>query len=142
MTAARHMRPARRRRRVRAVVLGVLIVVVPASGATGEENRAAARIEAMATFLARTQRLAVTVDCSYDVVQESGQKIELGETRKIVLRRPDHLRIDATKRDGSQSLLLFDGKDITVAHAQENVYATVAQAGLRGRGRGVFCPGP
>ena len=62
-------------------------------------------------------------------MQDSGQKIEFGETRQIVLRRPDHLRIDATKRDGSKSVFLFDGKDITVVHPQENVYATVAKPG-------------
>jgi hypothetical protein len=39
------------------------------------------------------------VDIGFDAVQDSGQKIEFGETRKVVLRRPDRLRIDATKRE-------------------------------------------
>lgn len=86
-------------------------------------------LQRMAEFLSQTQRFSVTVDIGFDAVQDSGQKIEFGETRKIVLRRPDHLRIDATKRDGSQSAFLFDGKDMTVFHPQENVYATAARPG-------------
>jgi hypothetical protein len=43
----------------------------------------------MASFLAKAPRLSVTADCSYDVVQDSGQKIEFGEVRAITLRRPD-----------------------------------------------------
>ena len=62
-------------------------------------------------------------------MQESGQKIEFGETRKVVLRRPDRLHIDVTKRDGSKDGIVFDGKEITVFHLKENVYATAAKPG-------------
>jgi hypothetical protein len=93
------------------------------------DERAMAMLQRMAEFLSQAQRFSVTVDIGFDAVQDSGQKIEFGETRQVVLRRPDHLRIDATKRDGSQSTFLFDGKDMTVFHPQENVYATVAKPG-------------
>jgi hypothetical protein len=93
------------------------------------DEQAMATLQRMAELLSQAQRFSVTVDIGFDAVQNSGQKLEFGETRKIVLRRPDHLRVDATKRDGSQSTLLFDGKDLTVAHPQENVYATVARPG-------------
>ena len=93
------------------------------------DERAMAMLQRMAEFLSQAQRFSVTIDSGFDAVQESGQKIEFGETRQVVLRRPDHLRIDATKRDGSQSTFLFDGKDMTVFHPQENVYATVAKPG-------------
>jgi hypothetical protein len=62
-------------------------------------------------------------------VQESGQKIEFGETLQMVLRRPDRLRADTTKRDGSKNGFVFDGKNLTVFHPQENVYAAVARLG-------------
>ena len=93
------------------------------------EEQAMAVLQRMAAFLSQAQRFSVTIDIGFDAVQDSGQKIEFGETRQVVLRRPDHLRIDATKRDGSKSVLLFDGKDMTVVHPQENVYATVAKPG-------------
>ena len=109
-TRAARSRPARPRRRTRC-------------------ERAMAVLKRTAAVLSQAQRFSVTLDIGFDAVQDSGQKIEFGETRQIVLRRPDHLRIDATKRDGAKSTVLFDGKDITVVHPQENVYATVARPG-------------
>jgi hypothetical protein len=91
--------------------------------------RAMAVLQRMAELLAQAPRFGVTIDMGFDAVQDSGQKIEFGETRQIVLRRPDRLRADATRRDGSKSTLLFDGKDFTVFHPQDNVYATAARPG-------------
>src|SRR5574341_1816315 len=93
------------------------------------EEQARAVLKRTAEFLSKAQRFSVTVDIGFDTVQDSGQKIEFGETRKIVLQRPDHLRIDATKRDGSKSELFFDGKDISFFSVKENVYATMAKPG-------------
>jgi hypothetical protein len=93
------------------------------------EEQAMAVLKRMAELLSQAQRFSVTIDVGFDAVQDSGQKIEFGETRQVVLRRPDHLRIDATKRDSAKSVFLFDGKDMTVFHPQENVYATVAKPG-------------
>jgi hypothetical protein len=69
------------------------------------------------------------VDIGFDVVQDSGQKIEFGETRKIVVRRPDHARIDITKGDGATSGFIFDGKEIALFNTRGNVYATAARPG-------------
>jgi hypothetical protein len=93
------------------------------------EEQAIAVLKRTAAFLAQAQRFSITMDTGFDAVQDSGQKIEFGETRQVVLRRPDHLRIDTTKRDGAKSGFLFDGKAITIFHVQENVYATVAKPG-------------
>ena len=91
----------RRTNRDTFVVAAMLIVAIVPSVATGKENRAADRVEAMAAFLAKAQRLSVTADCAYDVLQNTGEKIEFGERRVIVLRRPDRARIDITRRDGA-----------------------------------------
>jgi len=116
--------------------IGLLLLGVPVgaqqTGPTDQkknEERAMAVLKRTAEFLSQAQRFSVTVDIGFDAVQDSGQKIEFGETRKIVLRRPNHLRVDATKRDGSKSELIFNGKDITLFHAKENVYATEAKPG-------------
>ena len=51
-------------------------------------------------------RLAQALDAAstetYDVVQESGEKIEFGEARQILLSRPNGLRVDLERRDGSR----------------------------------------
>ena len=70
------------------LVAAVLGAVIVPSAVSGEENRAAARLEAMGGFLAKAQRLSVTIDCAYDVVQDSGEKIEFGERRSQRLTDP------------------------------------------------------
>jgi hypothetical protein len=116
--------------------LALLLVLAPISAQptsptdqNKSEEQAMAVLKRMAEFLSKEQRFSVTVDLGFDAVQDSGQKIEFGETRKIVLSRPDHLRIDATKRDGSKSELIFNGKEIMLFYAKENVYATETKPG-------------
>ena len=93
------------------------------------EEQAMTVLKRMAEYLSQAKHFSVTVDTGFDAVQDSGQKIEFGETRKIVLVRPDRLRVDATKRDGSKSEFIFNGKDIALYFAKENVYATEPRPG-------------
>jgi hypothetical protein len=93
------------------------------------EEKAETIVKRMAAVLSQAKQLSFTADVGFDVVQDSGQKIEFGETRKIVVRRPDHIRVDVTKRDGSVSGFVFDGKQIAVFNVQDKVYATVAKPG-------------
>jgi hypothetical protein len=101
----------------------------PSIAASERDARAMAILKRMADFLSQTQRFSVTVDTGFDVVQDSGQKIEFGETRKIVVRRPDRARIDITKGDGATSGFIFDGQQIAVFNTREHVYATAAKPG-------------
>ena len=125
----RDIRRARVRRRWGAVIAGMLIGLVLPPVAVSDDDRAAARIEAMASFLAKARSLGVAVDCAYDVVQASGQKIEFGERRELTLRRPDRARVDVTRRDGARRGLLFDGTQLTAFDLDEKVYATVPKPG-------------
>src|SRR5262245_16258663 len=112
------------------LLLSVPVHAQQTSAANPEiDEQALAVLKRMAEFLTQAQRFSVTVDTGFDVVQDSGQKIEFGETRQMVLRRPDRVRIEATKRKGAKSGMFFDGKDIAVFNTKENVYATVARPG-------------
>ena len=82
----------------------------------------------MAEFMA-TNSFSVDVSDNYDVFQESGQKIEFNEKRKITVVRPDRLRIDVEESDGDKQLLIFDGKVITMATPGKNVYAQTPKPG-------------
>jgi hypothetical protein len=97
--------------------------------ASPEAQEAKALLMRMADHLAKAQSFAVTMDAGYDVVQKSGQKIEFGEVRRVLLNRPDGLRIDLTKRDGSQQQVLFDGKRLTVFTPGENIFASLERPG-------------
>jgi len=113
----------------RVALLLILVVTAPVNARSDADDRAAKRVEAMANFLAKAPRLSVTVDSAYDVVQDSGEKIEFGEVRTITLRRPDRVRIDTTRRDGARRGLVFDGKQIAAFDLDEKVYATVSKPG-------------
>lgn len=126
--------------RVSSWVIASIIVMFLATGITRaqqsaesqqnkNEGEAMAVVKRMAVFLSQAQRFSVTVDMGFDAVQDNGQKIEFGETRKILLSRPDRLRVDDTKRDGSESELIFDGKSIMLYYAGDNVYAVVEKPG-------------
>jgi hypothetical protein len=109
-----------------AAVLGTCL---GSSIAIAEDRRASDRLQAMASVLAKAQRLAVTIDSAYDVVQDSGQKVEFGERRVITMRPPDRARVDVTRRDGARRGVLFDGTQLVAFDVDEKVYATVAKPG-------------
>ena len=77
----------------------------------------------MAEFMAKTPSYSVNVRDSYDAYQESGQKIEFNEMRKITVVRPDRLRVEVEESNGTKHLVTFDGKDLTMATPSLNVYA-------------------
>ena len=104
---------------------------VPADKPSSGEKQANARaiLTHMAEFLSKAPRMSVTVHAAYDVVQRNGDKVEWNEIRKVTLRRPDQLRIDAERSDGAHSLILFDGKNITTFDESHQVYAQAPQPG-------------
>jgi len=121
-------------------IFSVMLAGVPVSAqetgpadAQKNEEQAMAVLKRMAEYLSQAKRFSVTMDTGFDAVQEFGQKIEFGETRKIVLSRPDHLLVDATKRDGSKSQFVFDGKEIALYFSKENVYAIEPRPGTLDR---------
>jgi hypothetical protein len=118
-----------------AVLLIVFLVGVfagtttPSTAASARDAQAMAIFKHMADFLSQAQRFSVTAEIGFDVVQASGEKLEFGETRQFLIRRPDRARIDITKRDGATSGFRFDGQEIAVFNNREHVYATAAKPG-------------
>jgi hypothetical protein len=100
-----------------------------AAGAPGGANEAMASLSYLADYLSQSPQFSVTIRAGYDVVQESGEKIEFGETRKIVLRRPDRFRSDIERSDGEKGLVLFDGKDVIVFNDKDKVFAKASRPG-------------
>jgi len=86
-------------------------------------------LKRMAEFLAKTPQFTVNLSDTFDVVQESGQKIEFGESRKITISRPNGLRVELEESNGEKHNVLYDGKDITVFSPSHNVYAQTSKPG-------------
>jgi len=81
-----------------------ILAFVSAAGAapqTDAEASADAILKGAAEYLAGKTRFSVTIRDGYDVVQASGQKIEFGDMRKILVKRPDQLRVDVEASDGA-----------------------------------------
>lgn len=83
----------------------------------------------MARFLGQADSFSVTVRSGYEAIQENGERVEFGEKRRILLQRPDRMRVDVERSDGEQGMVLFDGKRITAFKSGDNVYATVEKPG-------------
>lgn len=83
----------------------------------------------MANFLAKAPRFTVNIHDSYDVVQESGEKIEFSERRSITVSRPNGLRAEVEQSDGEKHLVLYDGQQITVFSPSQNRYAQTSKPG-------------
>ena len=93
------------------------------------DSEALDALNLMAETLAQAQGFSVTIRAGFDVVQDTGQKITFGERRKVTLSRPDRLRIEAEESDGKRTLVIYDGKAITVFNPDDNVYGQVEKAG-------------
>jgi hypothetical protein len=101
----------------------------PAVEAPAQQVDANAILMRMADYLAKAKSFSVTVDAGYDVVQASGQKIEFGEVRHVLLSRPDNLRVDVERRDGSAQQIRFDGQTVTMVTPGEPFYASLEKPG-------------
>src|SRR6516164_9749303 len=102
-----------------------LVADEPGSTPSASEQSALAMLKNMSEFLAKDERFSVSIRDGYDAVQQSGQKVEFGEVRKVTVSRPDRLRIEVERSDGEKGLVIFNGQDLTVYTANKNVYATV-----------------
>ena len=96
---------------------------------TEQQARARAIMMKMAQFLAGAQRFRVSLRAGYDVVQQSGQKIEFLEDRTVTVNRPDRLRIEGTRSDGAKALTVFTGKEVVLVDYASKVYAMAPQPG-------------
>jgi hypothetical protein len=120
-------------------VFALFIVLVWIGGgftATEEESpsspidqKAMAILMKMADFLSQAKTFEVTLDTGYDVVQQNGQKVEFGAVRKMVVDRPNRQRVDIEQRDGSKAEFIFNGKEIYIYNALDNVYGTIEKSG-------------
>lgn len=129
------MHPVKRNVITGILFLAVVLATVPLSAAEAPgadataPNPAMEQLMRMANFLAQLKEFSVTMKSGYDVVQESGQKIEFGEDRKLTVVRPDRFRVDMVRSDGESFTSAFDGKSVTVFTPKRNMFATTEVQG-------------
>lgn len=109
----------------------IAIAGFPARRARGEEPRAGvdpqavAALEVMGAFLRGQKALKVVAETTTDDVVDPDQKIQIGGSAELDLRRPDRLRAQVTS-DRSAEQMFYDGKTFTVFQPADGRYATFA----------------
>ena len=101
----------------------------PAAASSPESQDARALLMRMADLLGKTQAFSVTITAGYDVVQDNGEKIEFGEVRRVLIDRPNRLRIQSEFSNGEKLTIYFGGKELIVFSPKENVFAKLETKG-------------
>jgi len=101
----------------------------PVAATSPEPTEAKALLIKMADFLGKAQAFSVNIDAVYDVVQASGQKIEFGEVRHVLIDRPNHMRVQAEMSNGETLMMYFDGKTFIMFSPKEDVFAKLEKPG-------------
>lgn len=83
-------------------------------------------------YIAKADSFSMALEYSYDVLQPSGMKIELGGTRKVQVSRPDRARIEFARRDGVRGNMFYDGKTVTLYNDEHKVYTQIQKDGSIG----------
>jgi hypothetical protein len=99
----------------------------PAAAEASNDVLARDMLMRMARFLSTQPSFGVSVFSAYDVVQASGQKIEFAERRKVLVSRPDRLRVETERSDGARGAVFFTGTEIMLVDLTNRVYATEPQ---------------
>ena len=114
---------------ISAIVLAGPVRAEGLSADTDSQQTARALLMAMADFLSKADSFSVVIHAGYDVLQESGQKIEFGQKGEISLDRPERMAVASESSDGDVQRIVMDGSFVTVADEQAEVYAQTAQPG-------------
>ena len=88
------------------------------------DHDAIAALRRMGAFLREQQSFTVRTTTETDYVLDSGQKIRLGSTGEIRVRRPDKVRAEVVS-DRRQRQFFYDGATFTVFSPRLGYYATV-----------------
>lgn len=76
-------------------------------------------------YLRSAERFSVNVEATYEDVLTTGTRVEYSRQARVVLKRPDHLRIDTESDKGPRSFY-YDAKTVTVYHPDEGIFAVFA----------------
>ena len=109
--------------------IGLITLSLVSTSAATDEPKPMAQLVGMAQTLAAANQFSVSMRMGYDVVQESGQKIEFGEMRKVLVNRPNHMRVEVQQSDGDTGGLIFDGIALTLFSTDDKVYSVTEQPG-------------
>jgi hypothetical protein len=117
------------------LITALAIALLGAGGARAAEEPAAEPVvepEAIALLARATDRLtaaerfSIRIRTLFDVVQDSGQKLQFGTWDELTVRRPDRAAATFRRDDGRVRRIQYDGAQITLYDERENVFGQFA----------------
>ena len=118
---------------VRKVVMRTALALLAAattvpSVALAGEMETKAMLKAMTDYMATRKELSFRYDASIDGVTKDGEKLQIANSGRVALARPD--RIAATRTGGFADIeTIFNGKTMTILGKTKNIYLQVPIAG-------------
>lgn len=116
----------------RQIVLAVALATVVAGWSeagdappAGIDPQAEKLLRRMSDYLASLQKFTVRTENTIEAVLTSGQKLQFNGPAAASVWRPNRLRADR-KGDILNQEFFYDGKNVTLFNAKENLYATTA----------------
>jgi hypothetical protein len=113
---------------IAAGLVALSCLALPAAAAETESAAPAVEPEALSILQRAAQHLAgashvrLRMRTLYDVVQDSGQKLQFGTWDEVTIRRPDRAAATFRRDDGRVRRLWYDGSKLTLYDTTENVY--------------------
>lgn len=142
-------------KRIRKTALIMVFAALVIAGLPGSSSSRQARVEPeadqllqeMSTYLTGLERFSIQTENSFEVIIDSGAKIQYDIASTLSVQRPNKLH---AKRDGDleNQALFYDGKTLTLYTAGQNYYAvaktpsTIEEAlDFATQSLGLFAPG-
>jgi hypothetical protein len=105
-----------------------LLFVSPAMSAEGIDPDADKILRSMSTYLGSLTMFSMNVDGGYEIVDFSGQKLQLNSSGRMIVERPGKLY--AHRRGPfADMVIIFDGKTLTLNEKSRNVYVSLESPG-------------
>ncbi len=76
----------------------------------------------MTDFIAKAPAFSLTSDTGHEVTQKNGHVLEFGSRLSLAIQRPSHAIGRFESRNGDISIIVLDGKELSVYGAIEDVY--------------------
>jgi hypothetical protein len=109
-----------------AVLIGIGLLA--SVGSKADENDAKKAVKAMADYMAQQTNFSFGYDATLEFVTKDHQKLMLTSSGTIDVSRPDKVRV--TRDGGFSSVeMVFDGKTITLANKNANIYTQIDSPG-------------
>jgi len=96
---------------------------------TSSQQQARTILMGMCDYLAGQDKFTTSIHSGYDVVQESGQKIEFRQVAKASIDRPKQLLVASETSSGLKQRIIIDGSTITVADDGHQLYSQISREG-------------